>query len=124
MLVVWLQNHSLQKRALHPFLKNKDISSQTHVKKTTVASILRNWRNTHCDILKLVAKRGGPKFMLSEGIMRNLTNPKTLREMAHLSLRQRVELIKKEHRLTSLSPTTLMNIYLRANVTFRKPNYF
>lgn len=69
-------------------------------------------------------KRNGRKRKFSKFEELQLTNTKHLKEVAQMSLRERVTQIKIQLKLNTLSPQTLLNLYHRHNIKFRKPNYF
>lgn len=61
--------------------------------------------------------------MLSQEHVRWLTDFDTLQSMAHLSLRERSQIIKEKFNLRSFGLTTLRHYYLRYGVKFKRPDY-
>jgi transposase len=51
------------------------------------------------------------------------TSPHTLQEMAHLGLHARAHLIKERYELKSFSHSSVVRLFKKHGITYRKPQY-
>lgn len=99
------------------------IANRVGLKPPTVSCILRRWKLNNHDIDYLSKVKKGRKRKFNSFQEVSMTSPKTLRDLAHLTLVQRAEHYKALYKLPTLSTGTICKVYKRHEVKFMCPNY-
>lgn len=100
----------------------KKIGFTLGLKTSTVSEINYRWRKNHCNITNLSKKRY-PSHTKYPFVADYAVQPRVLQEMAHLSMMDRVQLLRQMFRLRKLAKSTLHRIYKLNKISYRKANY-